>query len=60
MLVSICKIQLREALINVSEAVSVPKVAALGEAKIGEPKCSEDVTRKVSSFSCVTSAAYNA
>ena len=43
----------REPLINVCEAVSAAKVAALGEAKISEPKRSEDGTRRVSSFSCV-------
>ena len=43
----------REPLINVCEAVSAAKVAALGEAKISEPKRSEDGTRRVSRFSCV-------
>ena len=48
----------REPLINVCEAVSAAKVAALGEAKISEPKLSEDGTRRVSSFSCVQKAQF--
>ena len=48
----------REPLINVCEAVSAAKVAALGEAKISEPKRSEDGTRRVSSFSCVQKAQF--
>ena len=46
----------REPLINVCEAVSAAKVAALGEANISEPKRSEDGTRRVSRFSCVQKA----
>ena len=48
----------REPLINVCEAVSAAKVAALGEANISEPKRSEDGTRRVSSFSCVQKAQF--
>ena len=48
----------KEPLINVCEAVSAAKVAALGEAKISEPKRSEDGTRRVSSFSCVQKAQF--
>ena len=47
-----------EPLINVCEAVSAAKVAALGEANISEPKRSEDGTRRVSSFSCVQKAQF--
>ena len=52
------KVLFREPLINVCEAVSAAKVAALGEAKISEPKRSEDGTRRVSSFSCVQKAQF--
>ena len=48
----------QEPLINVCEAVSAAKVAALGEAKISELKCSKDGTRRVSSFSCVRKAQF--
>ena len=48
----------KEPLINVCEAVSAAKVAALGEAKISEPKRSEDGTRRVSRFSCVQKAQF--
>ena len=48
----------KEPLINICEAVSAAKVAALGEAKISEPKRSEDGTRRVSSFSCVQKAQF--
>ena len=43
---------------NVCEAVSAAKVAALGEANISEPKRSEDGTRRVSSFSCAQKAQF--
>ena len=52
------RIQCKESLINVCEAVSAAKVAALGEAKISEPKRSEDGTRRVSSVSCVQKAQF--
>ena len=55
---SIFLILSKEPLINVCEAVSAAKVAALGEAKISEPKRSEDGTRRVSSFSCVQKAQF--
>ena len=41
---------------NVCEAVSAAKVAALGEAKISEPK--RDGTRRLSRFSCVQKAQF--
>ena len=42
----ITEFSIKEPLINVCEAVSAAKVAALGEAKISEPKRSEDGTRQ--------------
>ena len=43
---------------NVCEAESAAKVAALGEANISEPKRSEDGTRRVSRFICVQKAQF--